>query len=510
MAVTPPCRTKEHPAGRPDCSEKQQLKNAMGNAMLAFTLQVATICTRLHILFYVENPDGSWMWRQTRRDLSWEPLLRTGKVGDWRADYCRFGTAWRKRTRFRTNSQLRDQRTFCLCGRPHVRLRGRCAARKMSFTKLAEAYPRKICRVLALGLLSDAGLLGKCRKLDIAACAKAGRCRIGEASHPGPRFGRDRPDVDLAGVELLEPATVQMRIKLTDQFNIWFSNNYPGAAFETWATAVPSLAVKILAAYGTVCYDGGMPLHYYRQLLAHMQRVFLQLRPFMTAAWEMVSKWELLQPTQHRPPLPEPLLHAMATLGFAWQWKRWTAVLLGCFYAVMRIGEFLRARRRDILTPRDVLSDEQVIYLKIPLPKTRRRGAAVQYATIDEKLVVQTLCFIWDQLQPTDFLYPGTPGAFRSRWEAALRHIGVGKEHKLTPGSLRGGGAVAAHKRGMQINDLMWRMRLQHQRTLSFYLQETTAVSILPALTDDVRQRLQLLRGALPWFCHPRGPAARS
>lgn len=252
------------------------------------------------------------------------------------------------------------------------------------------------------------------------------------------------------------------------------------------------------------------PLHYFRQLLAHFQRLYLQLRPFMAAAWETVSKWEMLQPTQHRPPLPEPLLRAMAACGLAWNWRRWTSVLLGCFYAVARIGEFLRAKRQDVLTPKDVLSDELVIYLKIPLAKTRRRGAAVQYATIDEKLVVPLLCDVWDQLELADPLYHGSPGAFRSRWEAALRHIGVGREHQLTPGSLRGGGAVAAHKKGAHINDLMWRMRLAHQRTLSYYLQETTAVSILPALHEDDRVKLQILRDALPWLIHQRGPAAHS
>lgn len=107
MAVTPPCRTRDHPEGRPDCSEKQQLKNMAGNAMLAFTLRVATLCYKLGVLFFVENPDGSW---KRRADLTWEPLLKTGRVGDWRTDYCRFGTAWRKRTKFRTNSQLRGQK----------------------------------------------------------------------------------------------------------------------------------------------------------------------------------------------------------------------------------------------------------------------------------------------------------------------------------------------------------------------------------------------------------------
>ena len=605
VAITPPCRSLEYPQGLPTCSEKQKLKNEQGNLILKFLLEMVLLCLQLGIYFFVENSDGSWMWRQTR-ELSWKQILSFKTVGDFRLDYCRYGTAWRKRTRFRTNTQLQQQKLFCQRLKPHVKLRGRCRARGVSFTKLAEPYPRKLCLTLALALMADAGKLGARRRLDVAACAKAGCCRIGEAINPGPRRSRLRPEVDLAlmadagklgarrrldvaacakagccrigeainpgprrsrlrpevdlalalmadagklgarrrlnvaacakagcccigeainpgprrsrlrpevdlaGIELLEPATIAIRERVTESFLSWFSSEYPDADFATWAGAVPSLAVLALVAFGHYSYDMGTPLLYYRQLLAHMQRSFLQLRPFMMTAWETVSKWELMEPTQHRPPLPEPLLHAMTVLGISWGWPRWSAVLLGCFYAICRVGEFLTAQRKDVLTPQDLLSDEAVIYLQIKLPKTRRRGAAVQYATISEPAVVQFLCSIWDRLKRDEFLYPGSAGAFRSRWDAALKHIGIGKQHRLTPGSLRGGGAVACHRRGIHISDLLWKMRLQHQRTLSYYLQETTAMSVLPALEESVRTKVQFLRDALPLFLHQRGPAAHT
>jgi len=36
-----------------------------------------------------------------------------------------------------------------------------------------------------------------------------------------------------------------------------------------------------------------------------------------------------------------------------------------------------------------------------------------------------------------------------------------------------------------------WRMRLAHTKTLTYYLQETTAVSTLPALGQNVRESIQ-------------------
>ena len=60
------------------------------------------------------------------------------------------------------------------------------------------------------------------------------------------------------------------------------------------------------------------------------------------------------------------------------------------------------------------------------------------------------------------------------------------------------GGCVWAHKKGMQIQDRCWRMRLQHTKTLGFYLQETTAGSILPSLSVECRYNIQALRALLP------------
>lgn len=135
-AITPPWRTPVFPEGRP--TDEQRGKVELGHRQLAFTLELVQTCLTCNVIFWIENPDNSWFWRQ-RGSLSWEAILADGRVGDCRVDQCRFGAPWRKRTRFRTNCHLRSQKL--LCGRDHVRvkLRGRCrqgqlhqAGRKLS------------------------------------------------------------------------------------------------------------------------------------------------------------------------------------------------------------------------------------------------------------------------------------------------------------------------------------------------------------------------------------------
>lgn len=262
--------------------------------------------------------------------------------------------------------------------------------------------------------------------------------------------------------------------------------------------------VKVLESYGSVEFAAGTPLRYYRQLLAHVQREYPLVKPHMGAAWRVVSRWETLEPVQHRPPIPEPLVLAMSSLALTWNWPLFAAALLACFYGTCRIGEVLQAERSNLLTPVDLMAEDEVMYLKICKPKSRNRGASTQYSTISEQKVVGFLCAVWQSFPPKAKLYPSSPSNFRRRWNSIIRVIGIPSWHRLTPGSLRGGGCVAAHRHGLAIQDLLWRMRLQHTRTLCYYLQETTAESILPesilpALSSESRDTIQILRSMLPF-----------
>ena len=99
------------------------------------------------------------------------------------------------------------------------------------------------------------------------------------------------------------------------------------------AVRVPPLLVELLTGFAQELYDAGTPLHYYRQLLAFAQPEFPASRPFMKRAWEFVTRWESLEPLQHRPPLPEPVLKAMVCLAL-----QWTA-MGRCYFALLLLFE---------------------------------------------------------------------------------------------------------------------------------------------------------------------------
>lgn len=417
-AITPPCRTSDHPEGVPWCSVKQQEKNQIGNAQLAFVVKLVKCCIRAKVKFSVENPNGSWFWKLRGPEHSWDDVMKHPDVGDLKVDYCMFGCPWQKRTRFRTSLHLRHQKLFCSCGLPHLRLRGRCKEKGVNFTRLAEPYPRPLCSGIAYAIGVDAKFFpGLKQKLDISSCARGTHARLGEAKNPGPRRPPNPRTGDLADVELLEPVTIALRAKIWNSFVHWVEDA-TGGNFFPWVLGQPSILVDLLISYGHAAFREGVSLMYFRQLLAHVQRENIAVRPYMMAAWQVVSKWELMEPTNHRPPLPEPLMAAMASLGWLWGWRRWTATMVFSFVGACRVGEVLNARRAHLLLPSDLLSDEPIAYLKIVSPKTRKRGARVQYSTFDHAVLMPFLEAAWAKLDRDAFLYGASPGAFRTRWNA--------------------------------------------------------------------------------------------
>ena len=192
-AITPVVRSKLFPSGLPNLFKVQPnmvAKVAEGNSFCAWLSELVEICCILNILFWIENPDSSYLWLQP----SFTEVAQHHSLKFYRCDFCFFGAKWRKRTKFCTNNGcLVEMKDLCRGGHTHVVLRGRSSFHKCSWTRLAEAYPRKLCSKLAWAAAYELALLPR----------RVHR-RIGEAKNPGPRRTfRSRLSGDLEAVELI-------------------------------------------------------------------------------------------------------------------------------------------------------------------------------------------------------------------------------------------------------------------------------------------------------------------
>jgi len=139
-----PLRTSAHVMGLPNLPEKDATKVAIGNKLLARTIQLIKTCEKLQIPISVENPRTSWLWRTPamRRLLSRAHVVHTV--------FCAFGTSWQKATTFACwgSSALELLRAKCggvpgICehtGRPHRVLEGTAPGGRC-WTLVAQPYP---------------------------------------------------------------------------------------------------------------------------------------------------------------------------------------------------------------------------------------------------------------------------------------------------------------------------------------------------------------------------------
>ncbi|CAE7833835.1 unnamed protein product, partial [Symbiodinium necroappetens] len=215
-----------------------------------------------------------------------------------------------------------------------------------------------------------------------------------------------------------------------------------------------------LRAYGNWLFCNGGSLHSLRHTLLASQRKYLNLRPFSKVVWELITRWEHAEPPQHRTPIPEPVLKAIVTLAWMQGFRYFAGITLLAFYGLGRIGEVLQCNRGDLLLPNDDLwNQSSQVFLRSSVSATRTS--------------------------------PSSASAYRYRWNVLLKELGLEAELRLTPGGLRGGGAVEAYRKGVAVTEIQWRMRLKHLHTLEFYLQELGAVSALAALNSVASRRIK-------------------
>ena len=102
--------------------------------------------------------------------------------------------------------------------------------------------------------------------------------------------------------------------------------------------------------------------------------------------------------------------------------------------------------------------------------------------------------------QPAQRLFALSPAGYRYRWNKLLACLAIDKTLRLTPGGLRGGGAVYCYRVGTAVSEIQWRMRLKNQATLGFYLQEVGAITALGGLSEVARRKTKAASAFYPFL----------
>ena len=486
-AVRPPVRTSDFPLGISHITPGMLQKVLEGNEQAEWLAGIVALCKTHGVHFWIENPDGSFLWLHPK----WQKLGSCDFSQCFRLDQCQAGTPWRKRTRFFTDLHLKGQHCFCRNEHAHVRLVGWSKCYGCAWTRAAQTYPARLCRWIAQAILIDSGLLPNRRRLNISAVARQSHQRIGEAGNPGPRVASRRiPRAErlLLEADLVEPGTAILGERIWETFKQWCLRDLSEGAFASLIGS-PETIVPLIEMFGRFLFTSGHSIYILRQLITYIQRWKPSFRGRLGGAWQLISRWESVEPLHHRTPLPAVVFRAMVSVAIMWRWHRWAGVMMIAFEGICRPGEAINALRSDLVLGRDlVVEDVSVSYLIIRKPKGRRRGiGSIQHVKIENLEVSLYLDRIFGKLERHEPLFLGSPSAFRKRWDAVLKFLQVPNSLALTPASLRAGGAISAYRQNQEIAKILWRMRLKHIGTLQHYLQEVGAATIFSELPERSR-----------------------
>ena len=495
LAVTPPVRSKQFPRGIPSMRKSMRLKVKEGNSHNDFVIIIVDICIELDIFFFIENPDGSFWWKQKK----WRRYSSAQSGEVFRLCFCRLGTPWKKPTRVATNTRLAGLRLWCQCKRPHVVLRGNHPVRKIPWTLVAQPYPRGLNRLLAAALCVAAGWAGP-ERLNVAMCAKLGSLRAGEASNPGPRRSASGREGTLEGMPSQRPETLALEARLVRSFLHWCGEILVTLPPEEIFDMSPEYLGLCLRAYGDLMYQRGGALSNLRHLILGVQRWKPNARLHLHRAWEIVERWEAVIPVNHRVPVPEAIVKALCCYGWMAGWYAWVGGVLLSFYGAGRLGEILLCTREDLLLSADAMDDANpATFLRLRRFKSlRRQPAKIQHMKVDDKVAVSIIDKVFSNMDLDQPLFNTTHYQFRKRWDMALEGLGIPPSARLTPGGMRGGAAVYHYRRGRPVSDILWLMRLRHQQTLESYLQEVSALNTVAALPASAKSNVKLFSSIFP------------
>ena len=172
-------------------------------------------------------------------------------------------------------------------------------------------------------------------------------------------------------------------------------------------------------------------------------------------------------------------------------------MLLG-FHGLLRPNEILPLKGRDLVLPRDVLSDELICCVRILHSKTSR-FLLRQHARVSDQVSVSFLDATFGCMPMDQPLFNCSPGMFRTRWNKIFGFFGVpyaAKKKGLTPKCLHGTGASWLFHHTEDIERVLWRGRWQSRRTLEHYLQDVMGQVLLSELPQDKRDLVASLAAA--------------
>ena len=163
------------------------------------------------------------------------------------------------------------------------------------------------------------------------------------------------------------------------------------------------------------------------------------------------------------------MAQALAGWAFAKGLAILGAALLVAFQGLLRTGELLALRRKDVT----VNADNSRAILDLGLTKGGARRGHVESVVIDDVMLVRLLCAVTHSLAAHELLVP-SQSRFRAAFAEGVEALGYSSA-TFKPYALRRGGATHLYQESLNWSCVMHRGRWANQTTVRNYVNEGLA-----------------------------------
>ena len=216
----------------------------------------------------------------------------------------------------------------------------------------------------------------------------------------------------------------------------------------------------------------------------------LRTRRQFPGSWRLLSVWGRLESPSRAPPMLPLVAAALAGWGLVNNEPSFAAAVLSGFHLCLRTMEAL-----GLCSPLLTIGADGRGVVSLPWTKTSARRGARENVTIDDQYVGSLLHWAVS-LDPAGRVWPHSAKQFHSLFRRGLEELGC-SHMRLSPYSLRRGGATHEYLTSGDLSLVMIRGRWSSARTARIYIEDGAAVIAEMRVPDSLRRRLELFSNQL-------------
>jgi hypothetical protein len=263
-----------------------------------------------------------------------------------------------------------------------------------------------------------------------------------------------------------------------------------------------SEANSLLIAFTQHLYDDDKPLYLAVHAILAIQYIHRGLKGRLRPAWDSIESWQFEVETTNRAPMPLLVLYAFTTACriqglyqalhgnkvHAYQLIVMSVLSEMAFFGLLRPGEMLALRKGIIFLP-NLFSGTRWPSVAIERPKAWRAMGRRQFATVRAPLG-DWLAWLLVGFSAREKLWIWDAVVFRKLMHSTLIAMGLG-QFGFTTSSFRAGGATHYATTGVDIHRLKFWGRWASEKSLTSYIQEACAHTIMSQIGSKLTQRLE-------------------